>query len=174
MNEEMPQPDKHTIDAVLENCRRKVGKAECRKIAFLFVDGVPDHAPSSKIMELVESLISSGVRMYLNEIRDYLLATNRELYERYAEMFRKNPGSFEAFGIQGDARMEEVNTKPKVFRSLRPQLHSLNTRDRQRSTKRTMGKNNKALAYTKVMKERQDSREYKKKMSDILERIRRN
>ncbi|AFM98081.1 hypothetical protein EHEL_040290 [Encephalitozoon hellem ATCC 50504] len=162
------------IDRAIDRYRNlKVGEKEYKNIAGILVDEISSKASHSKVMELIELFISAEAKpMYLNEVKNYLFENDRALYERYARMFLKNPGVFEAFGVHGEKRGPIVQEKgPVVFKSLKPKLNA-STKRKSKTTRKAIQKESKISAYHKIMREKSASIEYQKKIDAMYRKVR--
>lgn len=166
---------KSKIDRTIDRYKGlRIGRKEYKDIVGILVEESFTNTSRSKVMELIELFISAETKpIYLNEVKNYLFENNRALYERYASMFLKNPGVFEAFGVQGEERspaMEEEG--PTEFKSLKPKLGEISTKRKSKSLRKAIHRESKISAHRKIMEEKSASIEYQKKIDSMYRKAR--
>ncbi|ADM11321.1 uncharacterized protein Eint_040300 [Encephalitozoon intestinalis ATCC 50506] len=162
------------IDAIIRRYKGlQIREKEYKDIVGTLVGGTLEKAPHPKIIELIEIFVSAKTKpIYLNEVKNYLFENDKDLYRRYAGMFERNPGVFEAFGIQGEERVLPLpQDEPVVFKSLKPKLADFAKR-KSKTLRKTIRKESKMSAYHKVMKEKSASIEYQKKIDAMYRKAR--
>lgn len=163
------------VDAIIERHKgQRLGARECNEVVELVVDGALSSLPHAKAKEVVEMLMSAEPPIYLNEVKDHLLANDRDMLRRYADMFVGNPGAFEAFGVRAQPREPPAaENRPKDFRGLRPRLLAPSTKRKAGGLKSAIRKESKASAQRKMMREKAASAEYRRKVDGMYKKMRR-
>ncbi|CAD25223.1 hypothetical protein [Encephalitozoon cuniculi GB-M1] len=163
-----------SVDAIIERCRGlRIGEKEYKDMVRMLMAETLSDIPSPKVVKLIEMLISAEAKqIYLNEVKNYLLVHDEDLYKRYAGMFLDNPGVFEAFGVRGKEREPVVEDGPKMFKSLRPELTSLGSKRKPKTLKKAIRRESRMSAYRKMVREKSASIEYKKKVDAMYRKAR--
>ncbi|AFN82801.1 hypothetical protein EROM_040320 [Encephalitozoon romaleae SJ-2008] len=166
---------KSKIDRAIDRYKGlRIGRGEYKDMVRILTEENFTNTSRSKVMELIELFISAETKpVYLNEVKNYLFENNKALYERYASMFLKNPGVFEAFGVQGEERNPAVQEDgPIEFKSLKPKLSGIGIKRKSKALRKAIHRESKMSAHHKIMEEKSASIEYQRKIDKMYRKAR--
>jgi hypothetical protein len=143
-----------------------------KKIEELFINGDYIDKPKAELIKDLTVYIKSNP-LYINEIKNYLKDNDTNLFKKYGECFKHNPGVTCAFGIPYASSKSNLETSHiKIFETYKPIYKSTTILKEEKYEKQKLKQKNKKERIKRYKDKETDKKENEKKIKDIKRRIR--
>lgn len=143
-----------------------------KEIEELFINGNYIDKQKEELIKDLTVYIKSNP-LYINEIRNYLKENDTDLFNKYGECFKHNPGVTCAFGIPCDTSKSNLESSHiKIFETYKPIYKSTNIHKEEKKTKQKLKQKNRKEHIKRYKDKETDKKENERKIKDIKSRIR--